>query len=98
MNIDRNRLRRALALQVSPGGPGKYQVEGGSARHEVRCAGPGEYRCDCPDAQFLTSGRCKHVLAVYLTRRVNSDVLDAIRDLVHPARNLASRPPSQRLA
>lgn len=77
---DPERLERALALFVTPLGPGHYQVDGGAERHYVSLRTE-EDRCDCGDRIWREPPRCKHILAVALYRN-ETDVRLAAIELV----------------
>jgi len=78
--IDRARLLRSLRMVVEPLGAGRFRVTGGRAPHTVLVRQDGPWACDCMDSTFHPSGRCKHTLAVYLTRQLARPVRTALRD------------------
>ena len=78
--LDPGRTRKALSLHVEPLEDGRYRVVGGAAEHRVNLTGAG-WRCDCADARF-NGGVCKHRVARYLSERLDSRVLDALRSAV----------------
>ena len=76
MTLDPQRLARALTLTVDPIENDTYVVTGGSEPHGVRPVGDG-WECDCEDAKY-NDGPCKHRMAVYLSRRLDSRILTAL--------------------
>lgn len=76
MTLDPQRLTRSLTLNVDPIENGAYVVTGGSEPHAVRPVGNG-WECDCADGRFH-DGPCKHRLAVYLSRQLDSRILTAL--------------------
>ena len=78
--VDPNRLARAVWLEATRLGAGRYVVSGGRAEHEVDLQAPAGQRCDCLD--YLTRGQlCKHLLCARL-REGDPAVLGALRLLV----------------
>lgn len=65
-DVDPYRLRRALDLDVS-GTAGGWKVTGGTDPHRVTCGEDGSLVCDCAD--FAAGHRCKHLLAVSLSKK-----------------------------
>ncbi len=82
--IDSNRLRRALFLDVAPHAEGRWTVTGGAEPHLVTRARTGSVRCDCLDALYRPQVRCKHNLAVALSRG-ERHVLTGLRELLGEA-------------
>ena len=76
MTLDPARLRRALSLNVEELDGSAFVVTGGSEPHTVRHT-PTGWSCDCADARFH-KGPCKHRLAAYLTRRLDTRVRQAL--------------------
>ena len=76
--LDPARTRRALSLNVTPLADGRYRVAGGQAPHSVTTAEV-PWECDCADARYGSAGRCKHVVAVYFDRQLDSRVRDALQ-------------------
>ena len=76
MTLDPARLRRALPLSVEELDGSAFVVTGGSQPHTVRHTLTG-WRCDCADARFHR-GACKHRMAVYLARRLDRRIREAL--------------------
>lgn len=76
--VDCRRLLRALRLSVEEIGPGRYRLTGGREPHIVDVCDGGRWACDCTDAAMRPAGRCKHVLAVYLSRQLARPVRAAL--------------------
>ncbi len=64
-DVDPYRLRRAMDLDVSRTTDG-WKVTGGTDPHRVACGEDGSLFCDCVD--FTAGHRCKHLLAVSLSK------------------------------
>jgi SWIM zinc finger len=80
MTVDPARVRRSLTLSVQTVDDSSWIVTGGQAPHTVRREG-GRWRCDCTDSLFNGGRPCKHRIAAYLSRRVDSRLLDALREV-----------------
>jgi hypothetical protein len=75
MMLDPARVRRALSLTLRELTESEYVVTGGQEPHTVTTAEMA-WACDRADARYHT-GPCKHVLASYLHRQLDSRVRDA---------------------
>lgn len=89
--MDTTRLARAVHLDVTADGPGRWLVSGGREPHTVTGDAPDALTCDCTDAAMRPNELCKHRLRVLLALG-NFDVVTALRALVPlPSRPRRSR-------
>ncbi|MCH7705734.1 MAG: hypothetical protein IIB33_01655 [Chloroflexi bacterium] len=79
--VDPARLARSLALHVDPLDGLTYEATGGSEPHIVSPTTAGRWTCDCVDTRFH-NGECKHRLAVTLSRRLDSRMIQALSVMV----------------
>ena len=88
--IDPGRVLRALGFKVARLGPASFRVTGGSTAHKVRLHERDRWACDCSDAAFRPSQRCKHLIAVYLWRQLAPPVREALRQALPEQRSLSA--------
>jgi len=86
--VDAGCLERALPLEVSRMGGGRYQVRGGRETHWVDLRSPRIPRCDCGD-HLWRERVCKHMLAAML-REGDERVIRAVAMLVADLRAAAT--------